>query len=142
MIKIKEMKYQSVTIKDVENAIKTGYITELACDGDNKALIIREDECKRIEEVFKNLKESVETIVNAISETFKNMFNTFNSIFNDLSKKLNSKITKKKFMKLLQSEGIQRNEINKIIKDNKEKYTYARYYETLQKIEGRSTYDR
>ena len=39
---------------------------------------------------------------------------------------LNKKLTKKKFCKLLQSRGIQRNEINKIIKDNKEPYTVGR----------------
>ncbi len=43
----------------------------------------------------------------------------------------NKKISKKRFMKLLQAEGIQRNEINKIVENNKEKYTYARLYNTV-----------
>lgn len=136
------MNYDSVTIKNIENVIKTGYITGFECDGDNKVLIVSEVECKRIEEVFNELQKSVENVVSTISETFKNMWNTFNSIFKDLNNRLNRKITKKRFIKLLQSEGIQRNTINKIIKNNKEKYTYSRYLETLEKLEGRSTYDR
>lgn len=142
VIKIKQMNYESVTIKNIENVIKTGYITGFECDGDNKVLIVSEVECKRIEEAFNELQKSVENVVSTISETFKNMYNTFNSIFEIFSNKLNGKITKKRFIKLLQSEGIQRNTINKIIKNNKEEYTYSRYLDTLKKLEGRSTYDR
>ena len=141
-MKIKQMNYDSVTIENIENAIKTGYITGLECDGDNKTLIVSKDECKRIEEAFKELQESVEITVRTISETFKNMWNTFNSIFENLNNKLNGKITKKRFTKLLQSKGIQRNTINEIVKNNKEEYTYARYLDTLKKLEGRSTYER
>lgn len=103
--------------------------------------IVSKDECKRIEEAFKELQESVEIVVRTISETFKNMWNTFNSIFENLNYKLNEKITKKRFIKLLQSEGIQRNTVNEIIKNNKEEYTYARYIETLKEFWGRSTYE-
>lgn len=64
----------------------------------------------------------------------KIMCNAFNTIFKDLKYLLNKKITKKRFIKLLQSEEIQRNTINEIIKNNKRPYTYARYYETLKKF--------
>ena len=37
-------------------------------------------------------------------------------------------------MKLLQSEGIQRNAINEIVKNNIKPYTYARYYQILIKF--------
>lgn len=141
-MKIKQMNYDSVTIENIENAIKIGYITGYECDGDNKTLIVSEDECKRIEEAFKELRESVEAVVRTISETFKNMWNTFNSIFENLNNKLNGKITKKRFIKLLQSEGIQRNTINETVRNNKEKYTYARYLNTIENLEGRSTYDK
>ena len=141
-MKIKQMNYESVTIKNIENAIKTGYITGFECDGDNKALIVSEVECKRIEEAFNELRKSVENVVSAISETFRNVWNTLNSIFKDLNNRLNRKITKKRFIKLLQSEGIQRNTINEIVKNNKEEYAYSRYLDTLKKLEGRSTYDR
>lgn len=141
-MKIKQMNYESVTIENIENAVKTGYITGIECDGDNKALIVSTDECKRIEEAFNELRKSIENVVSTISETFRNVWNTLNSIFKDLNNRLNRKITKKRFIKLLQSEGIQRNTINNIIKNNKEEYTYSRYLETLEKLEGRSTYDR
>jgi len=35
---------------------------------------------------------------------------------------------------LLQSNGIQRNDINKIVQGNKEKYTYLRYYDIVTKF--------
>ncbi len=136
-MRIKEMNYDSVTIEGVENALKTGYITEFECNGDNKTLIVSKDECKRIEEAFKELRESIKTIVNTVYNFCGQLY-----IFKNLNYKLNGKITKKRFIKLLQSEGIQRNAINKIIKNNKEEYTYARYLDTLKKLEGRSTYDR
>lgn len=39
---------------------------------------------------------------------------------------MSNKLTKKKFRKLLQSSGVQRNEINKILKNNREQYTQER----------------
>ena len=35
---------------------------------------------------------------------------------------------------ILQSNGIQRNDINKIVQGNKEKYTYLRYYDIVTKF--------
>ncbi len=134
-MKIKQMNYDSVTIENIENAVKTGYITGIECDGDNKALIVSTDECKRIEEAFKQIADTVYVICEEIKNKLIKTFYNFTDI-------LNKKITKKRFIKLLQSEGIQRNTINEIIKNNKEKYTYSRYSETLKKSEGRSTYDR
>lgn len=142
MIKIKQMNYDSVTIENIENAIKTGYITGLECDGDNKTLIIDEEEIQKIKEVFENVKKSVEAVATAICNLGKQFHNAFNLISENLNNKLNGKITKKRFIKLLQSKGIQRNTINEIIKNNKEEYTYARYLNTVENLEGRSTYDR
>lgn len=56
------------------------------------------------------------------------MAESLSLIFQNLS---NKKLTKKKFIKLLISEGIDRNTINEIVKGNKEPYTYMRYYRTL-----------
>ena len=47
---------------------------------------------------------------------------------------MNKKISKKKFVKLLQSQGVQRNEINKIVQGNKDKYTYLRYYNIVKNL--------
>lgn len=131
----KEMNYDSVTIENIENAIKTGYITGFECDGDNKVLIVSEDNCKRIENAFKQIADIAYTVCEEIK-------NIFIKTFCNLTSVLSKKITKKRFIKLLQSEGVQRNTINKIIKNNKEEYTYSRYLDTLKKLEGRSTYDR
>lgn len=131
---MKEYKYEEFTIENAQNLIKTGYITEIICDGDIKTVNISEEEYLAIENVIKNVVDSFKPVIEAISELGKKMVETFSSIFLNLSNSLDKKITKKKFIKLLQSEGIQRNEINKIIKDNKEKYTYLRYYEILSKL--------
>ena len=44
---------------------------------------------------------------------------------------MNKTMTKKKFKGMLQAAGIQRNEINKIVANNKDPYTYRRLIETL-----------
>lgn len=56
------------------------------------------------------------------------------NLFDDFKYTLNKKISKKRFMKLLQSQGIQRNKINEIVKNNTEKYTYERYYRVLSEL--------
>ncbi|MBQ4123608.1 hypothetical protein IJD44_07825 [bacterium] len=63
-------------------------------------------------------------IANNIAKTCKKITENLNPI-------LKKKITKKKFCKLLQSYNIQRNEINKIIKDNKRPYNYSFLYEIV-----------
>lgn len=131
---MKSIKYENITVEDIENIIKTGYITEIFFDGDNKTVNIKEAEYIEIEKAFKQLADSFQPVIEAICEIGKIMYNAFNTIFKDLKYLLNKKITKKKFIKLLQSEGIQRNKINEIIKNNKRPYTYARYYETLKKF--------
>lgn len=131
---MKQINYENVTIENIQNLYKTGYITEITFDADNKKIRIKEDEYLKIESVFNQLIENMKPVIDAIVEVGKKMFNTFNSIFQNLNIYLNKKMTKKKFIKLLQSEGIQRNTINEIVKGNKESYTYMRYYRTLQNL--------
>lgn len=131
---MKNIKYENITIENIENIIKTGYVTEIFFDGDNKTANIKEAEYIEIERACKRLADSFKPVIEAICEVGKKMCDIFNVIFKDLKYLLNKKITKKKFIKLLQSEGIQRNTINEIIKNNKRPYTYARYYETLKKF--------
>lgn len=50
-----------------------------------------------------------------------------NKAIRNLSPKLDKRISKKKFCKLLQSHGIQRNQINEIVKENTEPYTMKRF---------------
>lgn len=129
---MKEIDYEKVTIENEQNLIKTGYVTEIICDADNKKIKIKEAEYIEIEKAFKKLEETVKVMVDVICELCKKMCDAFNSVFKNFNTILNKKITKKKFMKLLQSEGIQRNAINEIVKNNKEPYTYARYYQILK----------
>lgn len=42
-----------------------------------------------------------------------------------------NKITKKRFIKLLRSQGVHRDKINELIKNNKQPYTYTRFIETI-----------
>lgn len=129
---MKEIDYEKVTIENAQNLIKTGYVTEIICDADNKKIKIKEAEYIEIEKAFKKLEETVKVMVDVICELGKKMCDAFNSVFKNFNTILNKKITKKKFMKLLQSEGIQRNAINEIVKNDKEPYTYARYYQILK----------
>lgn len=48
-----------------------------------------------------------------------------------------NKITKKRFIKLLRSRGVHRDYINKIIKGNRDPYTYMRFIDELKKIDER-----
>ncbi len=137
---MKKCKYENITIEQAERIIGTGYITGLICDADSKTININEEEYLKVEEVIKetinDVKRTLEPVINSLSNAFGTLAETARSfattlvgiaesIVNNLS---NKKITKKKFIKLLQSQGIQRNEINRIIKNNKEPYTFYRYY--------------
>lgn len=78
--------------------------------------------------------EMFREVAKQFTEAWKNVYPVLSSV----SKHYNKTMKKKRFMKLLQSYGIQRNEINKIVKNNKEPYTYRRLLETinLYKKEG------
>lgn len=131
---MKKIDYEKVTIENIQNLNNSGYITEIIFDADSRTINIKEAEYLEIENAFKKLEESIKPIVNAIYDLGEKMSQAFNSIFKDIKHLLNKKITKKRFIKLLQSQGIQRNKINEIIKNNKEIYTYYRYYNILQKF--------
>ncbi len=137
---MKKCKYENITIEQAERIIGTGYITELICDADSKTININEEEYLKVEEVIKetinDVKRTLEPVIKSLSDAFgtlaeaarsfaTTLVGIAESLVNNLS---NKKITKKKFIKLLQSQGIQRNEINRIIKNNKEPYTFYRYY--------------
>lgn len=128
---MKQNNYEDVTISDIQTLYKTGYITEITFDADSKTISLKNDECLAIKEVFDKLINAVQKVAEAICEVGKKIVKSFSLIFQNFS---NKKLTKKKFIKLLQSEGIQRNTINEIVKGNKEPYTYMRYYRTLQNL--------
>lgn len=129
---MKQIEYKNITIESVQALYKTNYITEIIFDADSKIMNINEDEYLILEEVLNKVAKSVQLIAEAIYEVGKRIYSACKSIIPNLDIILNKKITKKKFMKLLQSNGIQRNAINAIVKNNKEPYTYARYYQILK----------
>lgn len=112
---MKEIDYEKVTIENAQNLIKTGYVTEIICDADNKKIKIKEAEYIEIEKAFKKLEETVKVMVDVICELGKKMCDAFNSVFKNFNTILNKKITN-----------------NEIVKNNKEPYTYARYYQILK----------
>ena len=129
---MKQINYEDITIEMVQALYKTNYITEIIFDADSKTANIKEDEYLVLEEALNRVVKSVQLMADAICEMGKKIFNACKSVFQNLDVILNKKLTKKKFMKLLQSNGIQRNTINEIVKNNKEPYTYARYYQILK----------
>ena len=128
---MKKINYENVTIKNIQNLYKTGYIKEIIFDADNKQTRLSESDLLVIENAFNKLVESIRPLVESMYNFARKMANSILGIFYNLDSCLNRKITKKKFTKLLQSEGIQRNEITEIVKNNKEPYTYKKYYKTL-----------
>ena len=150
---MKEINYQNeiVTIENIQKLYKTGYITEIIFDADSKTIKISEKELEVVAtDARKKIKIILDPVVDSIAEFGKKISEAFSDfaksvveiikpisdfVFNLSKSMANKKISKKRFMKLLQAEGIQRNEINKIVKGNQEPYTYMRYYITMKKIQ-------
>lgn len=124
---MKEISYKNITIGQVQCLNKSGYFSKIICDGDNLKVGLLEEEYIEAE---KKIKKLIDDIMKPVVEVFEQIANTIAEISADLDKK----ISKKKFIKLLQSEGVQRNEINKIVQGNKEKYTYLRYYNIVKNL--------
>ena len=140
---MKEISYKNMTIGQVQCLNKSGYFSKIICDGDNLKVGLLEEEYieaekkikKLIDDIMKPVVEVFEQIANTIAEISADIFdNTKKAVNNFIYTILDKKISKKKFIKLLQSEGVQRNEINKIVQGNKEKYTYLRYYNKVKNL--------
>lgn len=76
---------------------------------------------KGVELVFEGFGETIKEVAERIGKAIMNLAESVKPM-------LKRKISKKKFCKLLQASGIQRNEINRIVHNNKEPYTYERLY--------------
>lgn len=143
---MKEISYKNITIGQVQCLNKSGYFSKIICDGDNLKVGLLEEEYieaekkikKLIDDIMKPVVEVFEQIANTIAEISADVADITKKIVDGVFKVINSnwnkKISKKKFIKLLQSNGIQRNDINKIVQGNKEKYTYLRYYDIVTKL--------
>ena len=149
---MRRFEYKNFSIENAELLTKTGCINKIVCDADKRIISISEEEYQEAEKLIKQkitqiiqpianafvVTQIIQPIANAFVETMETMKEAIQPVINavmKLAKELpNKKITKKRFIKLLQSVGIQRNEINKIIKNNKEPYTYLRYYNIASKL--------
>lgn len=79
-----------------------------------------------LEKIQKGIGLAVEGFTGAMEQMAIQLNKACRNIVEALNPTLKKKLTKKKFCKLLQSHNIQRNEINKIIHNNKKAYTYGR----------------
>lgn len=141
---MKKIEYEEISIEKIQNIMKFGYITEVICDADKQAIIISDEEYALMEKAIQQtIKDVIEPIADAFVKTFEaiaEVAETFTKSIVELAESLakgisNKKISKKKFIKLLRSAGMQRNEINEIIKNNREKYTYLRYYNIISNFQ-------
>ena len=141
---MKKFEYEKISIENIQNIMKFGYITEVICDADKQAIIISDEEYALMEKAIQQtIKDVIEPIADAFVKTFEaiaKVAETFNKVIVELAESLtkgmnDKKISKKKFIKLLRSAGMQRNEINKIIKNNRKKYTYLRYYNIISNFQ-------
>ena len=118
--------------ENIEEAAKKENIIEIICDADSKTILIYNMELEKVGKIFQeisyNLTNVAKTIASAFCETWSRTKEIVESILPIIERK---KLTKNKFKKLLQSQGLQRNQINQIIKNNNEPYTYKRYIDTL-----------
>lgn len=119
------MKYENITIEQVEELYNSNI--EIVCDADKHE--IRFDDI--LTDIINNFKDGLLDVLNKVIESAKIVIEKVSQIFYGIKeyiiKLFNKKISKKKFIKLLQSQGIQRNDINRLIKNNKDKYTMWRY---------------
>ena len=121
------MKYSDMTIEEAE-IIQKHIQCEIIFNGDNKEIIfnnIMEEFINNFKEGLLNSLEKVCKVAEAIGNTIAKIITTIKEY---IIKLFDKKISKKRFMKLLQSKGMQRNVINHIVKNNKDKYTLWRYF--------------
>nr|DAJ70510.1 MAG TPA: hypothetical protein [Caudoviricetes sp.] len=121
------MKYSDMTIEEAE-IIQKHIQCEIIFNGDNKEIIfnnIMEEFINNFKEGLLNILKEVYKVAEAIGNTIAKIITTTKEY---IIKLFDKKISKKRFMKLLQSKGMQRNEINHIVKNNKDKYTLWRYF--------------
>ncbi len=120
------MNYKDITIEEAER-IYNKLQCDVVCDADKQEIIFE----NYITEIVNNLKDVFNELIRIAGEVAKVAVQAFDNIKKYVIKILNKKISKKKFIKLLQSVGMQRNDINKLIKNNKDTYTIWKYLQSI-----------
>lgn len=68
---MKLINYEKATIEDMRRLYKSGYITEIIFDADNKTISLNENEYLLIEEAFSKIIEGAQSVANAVMEFTK-----------------------------------------------------------------------
>lgn len=92
----------------------------------------------RMTEAFRKFGEAMGDVAQAIIEVFGEIFSNAWLQIKEITKGLDKNISRKRFVKLLMSNGIQRNEANKIawkVHTEKGKYTLLDYALTIKNKE-------
>lgn len=114
------MNYKDISIEEVER-INKELQCDVICNADKQEIIFE----NILEEFINSFKD---TLINAVNKIMESVNEVVKTIIEYVTKIFNKRISKKKFIKLLQSKGLERNNINKIIKNNRDKYTIWRYF--------------
>lgn len=114
------MNYKDITIEEAEILYNNNI--DIICNADKREITFD----SIITNIINNIAEVFKEIEKVINEVGKKILQAYSSIKEYTRKLFNKKISKRKFIKLLQSRGLQRNNINKLIKNNKDKYTVWR----------------
>ena len=80
------------------------------------------------EKIYEGVRLAFEGVGEVAGEYARLINQACNIIVESINSSYNRKMSKKRFRKLLQSFGIQRNETNRMLHNNKEPYTYGRLY--------------
>lgn len=116
---MESISYEKITVENIERLTELSHMIEIIFNADRKIVLLR---------INKEIVFSIIEICKKLFDIIKEVVLKINEIITCIS---NKKLSKKKFKKLLQSYQIQRNEINKIIENNRESYTYGRYFKIL-----------
>ncbi len=92
----------------------------------------------RMNEAFRKFGEAMGDVARSIVDVFGEIFSNAWEQIKEITKGLDKNISRKRFVKLLMSQGIQRNEANKIawkVHAEKGKYTLKDYVLTIKNKE-------
>ncbi len=124
------MNYKDISIEEAE-MLYDKLQFDIIYDADKQEIIFE----NILEEFINNFRDGLLNafgkVISVAKDIVKVIVQAYNNIKEYVIKLYNKKISKKKFIKLLQSTGMQRNDISKLIKDNKEEYTIWRYLQSI-----------
>lgn len=91
-----------------------------------------------LKDFVEKTSEAIKPVINAISNIANSIVKNFIDVWEQIKPNLDKQISRRRFIKLLMSQGVQRNEANNIawnIHREKGKYTFLDYLITLKNKE-------